>query len=90
MENTESSVYEAPSRKLFYIHLVIYVIAMAVLWGYYYSVNKSLHGGAYPWEAWFTGSWFIFFLGHFCNTFFDSNRGNSDKGYLKFKYEAEH
>ncbi|GAA4302985.1 2TM domain-containing protein [Compostibacter hankyongensis] len=85
----EETAYKHPSKGVFFIHLAIYLIAMAILWTHYYVSNKALHGGAYPWEAWFTGSWFIFVLGHFCNTFFDSNRNNSDKGYVKYLQERE-
>lgn len=74
---------------MFFVHLAVYLIAMAILWGYYAMQNNAMHGGAYPWEAWFTGSWFIAVLGHLSNTFFDSNRDNSDKGYMKYLYEKE-
>ncbi len=82
--------YKQPSRKLFFIHLALYLIVMAILWTHYVISNNALHGDAYPWEAWFTCTWFIFVMGHFFDTFFDNNRNNSDKQYRKFLYEREH
>lgn len=82
--------YQRPNRKPFFLHLAAYLIVMAILWSYYAASNHALHGDAYPWEAWFTGSWFIFVMGHFFNTFFDGNRNNRDKQYRKYLYEREH
>ncbi|HVB04341.1 MAG TPA: 2TM domain-containing protein [Chitinophagaceae bacterium] len=79
--------YTPPSKGLFFIHFALYLVVMAILWTHYVAQNTTMHGGAYPWEAWFTGSWFIFLLGHFCNTFFDNNANNSDKQYLKYLKE---
>lgn len=79
--------YQPPSKGLFFIHFAIYLTVMAILWTHYILQNVKMHGGAYPWEAWFTGSWFIFLLGHFCNTYFDNNVDNSDKQYLKYLKE---
>ncbi|MHB1921412.1 MAG: 2TM domain-containing protein [Chitinophagaceae bacterium] len=81
--------YVAPSKTAFFIHLFVYLLAMAILWSYYHLQNVQLHGNAYPWEAWFTGSWFIAVLGHFCNTYFDHNKENRDKQYLKYLVETQ-
>ena len=81
--------YSAPSKTAFLIHLTIYLVAMVILWSYYHHQNVLTHGNAYPWEAWFTGSWFIAVLGHFCNTFFNHNEDNMDKQYLKYLQETK-
>lgn len=82
--------YAAPSKKFFIIHLVVFLIAITALWINYYLVNKAAHGAAYPWECWITGAWFIALTGHFCNTYFDSNKNHSDKQYEKYLYERSH
>lgn len=90
MANSEPAIaYRPPSKGLFFLHLAIYLTVMAILWTHYYTSNVKLHGDAYPWEAWFTGTWFIFLMGHFCNTYFDNNLNNSDKQYLKYLKEKE-
>jgi 2TM domain len=82
--------YKAPSKKVLYIHIVVYIVTMAVLWYIYYVHNAKLEGAAYPWEGWLTGTWFLALTGHFCNTFFDNNRNNQDKFYMKYLYEKDH
>jgi hypothetical protein len=83
--------YHAPSKTLFFIHLIVYVIAMLILWLVVYrNHDAQLQGDAYPWEGWFTGTWFLVVVAHFCNTFFDNNKDNQDKYYLKYLWEKEH
>lgn len=88
-QNGNPPTYKAPSKQLFFLNLAGYLIVMAILWTYYYNVNTRLQGDAYPWEAWFTGGWFIFLMGHFCHTYFDHNKDNCDKQYVKYLQEKD-
>ena len=69
-------------KSIFLLHLVVYAIAVVVMWTTY---DKGVVGWAYPWPAWITAAWGLAIVGHACQVF----RSYEDKGYMEYHRQAE-
>jgi hypothetical protein len=53
----------ATQKRNFFIHLIVFLIASAIMWLTY---DKGVEGWAYPWPAWITAAWALSLIGHWC------------------------
>lgn len=50
-------------KMIFFVHLIIFIIANAIMWMTYKGDAK---GWVYPWPAWITAAWGLAVIGHLC------------------------
>lgn len=53
-------------KSRFMMHTVIFVLANAALWAYWYFVQGANHQWVYPWGIWITAAWGLSLIGHAC------------------------
>lgn len=53
----------ARQKSIFLVHVVVFLIASAIMWLTY---DKGVKGWAYPWPAWITAAWALSLIGHWC------------------------
>lgn len=68
-------------KSMFFIHLVIYLIAFAAQWLMY---DNGVEGWAYPWPAWTTAAWGLALIGHWSVVY----RSYEDKGHKEYERQA--
>ena len=74
----------AKDKSKFMMHVVIFVIANAALWAYWYFGQGANKQWVYPWGIWITAAWGLSLIGHWCAVYTNyEDVGNAD--YLKQK-----
>jgi hypothetical protein len=56
----------AGQKRIFFIHLVAYLIGVAVMFFVHAGQEKAAHGWVYPWHAWIIAAWGLAVIGHMC------------------------
>jgi hypothetical protein len=67
----------AAAKRLFVIHLLIFIVINAIMWLTYKGGNP---GWVYPWPAWITAAWALAVVGHACALW----TSYEDKGFDEF------
>lgn len=68
----------AKQKRGFYIHLVIFAIATAIMFMIHHKQGE--HHWAYPWHAWIIAAWGLSLIGHWCAVY----TSQEDKGYADY------
>ena len=69
----------AKDKIKFMIHVVLFVLANAALWAYWYFVQGANHQWVYPWGIWITAAWGLALIGHACAVYTNyEDEGNKD------------
>lgn len=75
-----SKVAPSSSQKSkFYMHFVVFILANAAIWLYWYFVQGAKEKWVYPWGIWITAAWGLSLLGHWAALFTNySDNGNDE------------
>lgn len=73
--------YTPQEKKLFYIHLVVYLVATLGIWILYKAEGARTGKWVYPWQAWITAAWGLAIIGHWCAVF----RSYTDPGMTEYQ-----
>lgn len=65
-------------RSQWFIHLVIFLLANAVMWYMTYH-GKENEPFVYPWPAWITAAWGLLVIGHACMVWSNYEDKNFDE-----------
>jgi hypothetical protein len=75
----EKLIPSGKQKSLFMIHVVVFLLANAALWAYWYYVQGANKTWVYPWGIWITAAWGLSLIGHWAATFTNySDAGNED------------
>lgn len=53
-------------KRVFFIHLVIYIVAVIAMFVYHGMQEKAAGTWVYPWHAWPVAAWSLAIIGHWC------------------------
>ena len=53
-------------KSIFFVHLLVYIIAVAIMFFVHAGQEKAAHGWVYPWHAWIVAAWGLAIVGHMC------------------------
>lgn len=53
-------------KRLFYIHLIVYIIATIAQILIHRGQESAAKGWVYPWHAWIIAAWGLGIIGHMC------------------------
>lgn len=63
MSDSNKIIPTGRQKMIFVVHLIIFIIANAIMWMTYKGGAK---GWVYPWPAWITAAWGLAIIGHMC------------------------
>ena len=75
----------AGQKRNFYIHLVIYLIAVGTMVAYHGHQEKVANGWVYPWHAWIIAAWGLAVIGHMCALW----TSYEDPGMIEYERQKE-
>lgn len=75
----------AGQKRNFVIHLIVYLIAVAIMVIYHGSQEKAAHGWVYPWHAWIIAAWGLAVIGHMCALW----TSYEDPGMVEYQRQAK-
>ena len=56
----------AAQKRVFFIHLVIFIIAVVAMFMIHAGQEKAAGTWVYPWHAWPVAAWSLAIIGHMC------------------------
>lgn len=71
-------------KSTFMLHVVVFLLANAALWAYWYFVQGANHMWVYPWGIWITAAWGLSLIGHWCAVYTNYEDVGNDE-YLRQK-----
>lgn len=60
---------QSKDKSKFFMHVVLFILANAGMWAYWYFVQGANHEWKYPWGIWITAAWGLSLIGHWCSVF---------------------
>ncbi len=72
------------AKSKFMMHVVVFIIANAAIWAYWYYGQGANHQWVYPWGIWLTAAWALSLIGHWCAVY----TNYEDPGVEEFKRQA--
>lgn len=69
------------AKTKFMLHTVIFLLANAAMWLYWYYAQGAKDMWVYPWAIWITAAWGLSLLGHWAATY----RNYEDAGVQEYK-----
>ena len=57
------------AKSMFAMHMVVFLIANAALWAYWYFVQSANDHWVYPWGIWITAAWALSLIGHWASVY---------------------
>ncbi|MEZ5047288.1 MAG: 2TM domain-containing protein [Chitinophagaceae bacterium] len=56
----------AKQKSNFVLHVIVFLIANATLWAFWYFGQGAKDHWVYPWGIWITAAWALSLIGHWC------------------------
>lgn len=81
---SENLVPTSKQKSTFMLHVVVFIIANAALWAYWWFVQGANHQWVYPWGSWITAAWALSLIGHWAAVYTASSDAGHDE-YLRQK-----
>ena len=53
-------------KMIFVVHLIDYIVGVAVMLLIHAGQEKAAHAWVYPWHAWIIAAWGLAVIGHMC------------------------
>ncbi|MFZ4752447.1 MAG: 2TM domain-containing protein [Chitinophagaceae bacterium] len=67
------------AKSTFVLHFVVFMIANAALWAYWYYGQGANEKWVYPWGIWITAAWALSLIGHWAAVYTNyEDAGNED------------
>ena len=73
----------AAAKRTFFIHFIVFAIAVIAMVLVHRSQVKANGGWAYPWHAWVIAAWGLGIIGHMCALW----TSYEDPGMMKYERE---
>lgn len=71
-------------KSRFILHVIVFLIANAALWAYWYYGQGANEKWVYPWGIWITAAWGLSLIGHWAAVYTNyEDSGNAE--YLRQK-----
>jgi hypothetical protein len=75
----EKIIPSSKNKSIFTMHVVLFILANAGLWSYWYFIQGANHQWVYPWGIWITAAWALSLIGHWCAVYTSyEDQGNND------------
>ena len=68
-------------KSRFILHVIVFLLANAAIWAYWYFVQGADHQWVYPWGIWITAAWALSLIGHWCAVYTNYKDLGSDEYY---------
>ena len=75
----------AAQKRVFFIHLVIFIVAVVAMFMIHAGQEKAAGTWVYPWHAWPVAAWALAIIGHWCALW----TTYEDKGLTEFNRMVE-
>jgi fatty acid desaturase len=75
----EKIIPTSKQKSTFMLHVLVFIIANAALWAYWYFGQGAKDHWVYPWGIWITAAWGLSLIGHWAAVYTSfEDAGNAD------------